>query len=157
MLDETKNCKEQIKTLQASIEQLDNFTNNLKTNRNQKNIFDKKKLDRSVTVELIKQSIQRWQQVSGINYLSITMGETKPHHADLIETNIRLELSALRDNDFYQFLANLENNLPTITIIKGFSLRKLHPIDRQALMSITNGEKVNIFEGWVALSLIYPK
>jgi hypothetical protein len=160
LFDQTLAYNSMISEIQSDVEKIENFSKKLKLDSREEVVFNKKKITESISNEKINLAIQKWQQISGIEYLSVSFKDFKilNNHNKLCQLSARLEIKTLKDNNFYKFLSKLEDEMPVVTFIESFSLTKSSKFNAQYFEKNTsnkNDQIKPIFNGWIEIKLIF--
>lgn len=146
------------KALKQKHQQLEAAVENIHQNPHQFSDFQKRQFKEFLILEDVQTKIQRWQKVLKIHSLSLKFGGPILYDSSLSlwKIPVTLNLQVLQDQQFYQLLERLQQQLLGHVLLKSFSLKRKVPLTSQMLQQIRQGKKnLHLFEGQIEFDWIY--
>jgi hypothetical protein len=150
---ETNLAREKLTSLQDNQEIIQVYEKALHQTPQQFTEFKRKRFDESATINDIRSRLQKWQKTYKIQSLTTQFGtdQIESRELNLWKMPISIEIKVLQDKQFHQFLEKIQQELPGMTTIRSFNLKRVSALTAEVLDNVAAGKTASMFDGKIEL------
>ncbi|MCX7338250.1 MAG: hypothetical protein NTX76_03075 [Alphaproteobacteria bacterium] len=136
---------------------LKHYTEGIHQYPDQFNSFQKKHFSQPVSFDHLKEQFQSWQKHCKIQMLTTQSGNEEVESKDLglSKRSVSVTVKVLHDTQIYQFMEKIQTELPGLSQIKKFHIRRVSALTDDLLTKISAGKMATLLEGTIEFDWIY--